>query len=163
MNQPGSGRGASSAKQRRAFSATAVWRDLSARARTGSIPSSMPKLAGDRSAAALPLRRARSSSRSAASTIRCWWRLPASAAWSSTPEYVLFLGFIYLSNYYTLLLPRGKVRLQTSCSKGCQNPTPCWTRQIQARPNQPCARCSIFIPNPASRGSVFSGLAGRNM
>ena len=31
-----------------------------------------------------------------------------------------------------------------------QNPTPCWTRQIQARPNQPWARCSVFIPPPAS-------------
>ena len=29
--------------------------------------------------------------------------------------------------------------LQTSCSKGCHNPTPCWTRQNQARPNQPWA------------------------
>ena len=56
-------------------------------------------------------------------------------------------------NYYnyTLFLPRGKVRVQTSCSKGCQNPTP---RQIQARPNQPWARCSVFIPPPASRGQL---------
>ena len=30
----------------------------------------------------------------------------------------------YYYYYYTLFLPRGKVRLQTSCSKGCQNPTP---------------------------------------
>jgi hypothetical protein len=58
----------------------------------------------------------------------------------------------YYYYYYTLFLPRGKVRLQTSCSKGCQNPTPCRTRQIQARPNQPWARCSVFIPPPASRG-----------
>jgi hypothetical protein len=55
-------------------------------------------------------------------------------------------------NYYTLFLPRGKVRLQASCSKGCQDPTPCWSRQIQARPNQPWAWCSVFIPPPASRG-----------
>ena len=47
-------------------------------------------------------------------------------------------------------------RQSTSCRqgacKGCQIPTPCWTRQIQARPNQPWARCSVFLPPPASRG-----------
>ena len=60
---------------------------------------------------------------------------------------------------YLLLLhafpARSKVRLQTSCSKGCQNPlmdSPLASRQIQARPNQPWARCSVFIPPPASRG-----------
>ena len=65
-------------------------------------------------------------------------------------------NFILFSSY-TLLLPRGKVRLQTSCIKGCQNPNPCWTRQIQARPDQPWARCSVFIPPPAgaNRGSVI--------
>jgi hypothetical protein len=37
--------------------------------------------------------------------------------------------------------------------KGCQVSTPCWTRQIQARPSQPpWARCSVFVPAPASRG-----------
>ena len=36
--------------------------------------------------------------------------------------------------------------------KGCHNPTPCWTRQIQARPNQPWTRSSVFILPPASRG-----------
>ena len=46
------------------------------------------------------------------------------------------------------------MRLQTSCCKGYQNPTPCWTRQIQARPNQPRVRCSVFIPPPASRGHI---------
>ena len=66
---------------------------------------------------------------------------------------------VYYYYYYTLFLPRGKVRLQTSCGKGCQNPTPCWTRQIQARPNQPWARCSVFIPPPASRGHT-KGLGG---
>ncbi len=35
--------------------------------------------------------------------------------------------------------------------KGCQNPTPCRAPQIQARPNQPWARCSVFVPPPASR------------
>ncbi len=39
--------------------------------------------------------------------------------------------------------------------EGCQNPTPCWTRQIQARPNQPRARCSVFLPPPASRGQMW--------
>ena len=50
--------------------------------------------------------------------------------------------------HYTLFLPRGKVHLQTSCSKGCQNPAPCWTRQIQARPHQPWSRCSVRQPGP---------------
>ena len=59
-------------------------------------------------------------------------------------------------NQYTLILPRGKVRLQRSCSTGCQNPAPCWTRQIQARPNQPWARCSVF---PANRGHTGADLA----
>jgi hypothetical protein len=53
---------------------------------------------------------------------------------------VSLVVYYYCYYYYTLFLPRGKVRLRTSCSKGCQNPTPCWTRQIQARPNQPWAR-----------------------
>ncbi len=39
--------------------------------------------------------------------------------------------------------------------KGCHNPTPCWTCQIQARPNQPWARGSVFIPPPASRGHLY--------
>ncbi len=38
--------------------------------------------------------------------------------------------------------------------EGCHNPTPCWTRQIQARHNQPWARCSVFISPPASRGQL---------
>jgi hypothetical protein len=57
--------------------------------------------------------------------------------------------------YYIItrfVLPRSKVRLLTSCGKGCQVPTHCWPRQIQARPNQPWARCSVFIPPPAGRG-----------
>jgi hypothetical protein len=33
--------------------------------------------------------------------------------------------YYYYYSYSTLSLPRGKVRLQTSCSKGCQSPTPC--------------------------------------
>ena len=41
-----------------------------------------------------------------------------------------------------------------AASKGCQMPTPCWTRQIQARPNQPWARCSVIVPPPASKGPV---------
>ena len=49
-------------------------------------------------------------------------------------------------------------RQATSCRqaavKGCHDPTPCWTRQIQAVPNQPWARCSVFVPPPASRGHV---------
>ncbi len=41
---------------------------------------------------------------------------------------------------------------QAAEKKGCHNPTPRWTHQIQARPNQPWARCSVLIPAPASRG-----------
>ena len=36
----------------------------------------------------------------------------------------------FLNYNYTLFLPRGKMRLQTSCSKGCQNPTPAVLQQI---------------------------------
>ena len=61
--------------------------------------------------------------------------------------------------HYTLFLPGGKVRLQTSCTKGCQSPTPCWTRarQIQARPNhdQPWARCPWPFHTPSRRGDRF--------
>ena len=59
---------------------------------------------------------------------------------------------IIITRFSCQAVPRGKVRLQLVCNKGCQNTTPCWTRQIQARPNQPWARCSVFIPPPASRG-----------
>ena len=41
-----------------------------------------------------------------------------------------------------------------AAGEGCHNPTPCWTRQTQARPNQPWACCSVFIPPPASRGHL---------
>ena len=41
-----------------------------------------------------------------------------------------------------------------AAAKGCHNPTPCWTRQIQARPNQTWARCSVFIPDPTSQGHI---------
>ena len=44
------------------------------------------------------------------------------------------------------------MRLLTSCSKDCQIPAPCRARQIQARPDQPWAWCSVFIPPPASWG-----------
>ena len=39
-------------------------------------------------------------------------------------------------------------------SRATTYPTPCWIRQIQARPNQPWARCSVFLPPPASRGQL---------
>jgi hypothetical protein len=54
---------------------------------------------------------------------------------------------------YAVPAKRGKVRpadkLQVEAAKV---PTPCWTRQIHARPNQPWARRSVFVPPPASRG-----------
>ena len=90
------------------------------------------------------------------------WRLPPSPTWPPAasrsrhaPLPCLPRSSYYFYYYYTLFLPRGMVRLQTSYSRGCQNPTPCWTRRIQARPNQPWARCSVFIPPPASRGQVI--------
>ncbi len=36
--------------------------------------------------------------------------------------------------------------------KDCHYPTPSWTRHVLAEPNQPWARCSVFLPPPASRG-----------
>jgi hypothetical protein len=50
-------------------------------------------------------------------------------------SYILHFALLqqYALSYYhyiTLLLPRGKVRLQRAACKGCLNPTPCWTRQI---------------------------------
>jgi hypothetical protein len=71
-----------------------------------------------------------------------------------------YIRYFYCYYHYTLFLLRGKVHLQISCSKGCQNPTPCWTRQIQARPNQPWARCSVFIPLPASPGPNYIRYSG---
>ena len=51
------------------------------------------------------------------------------------------------------------MRLQTRCSEGCQSPAPCWTGQIQARPNQLWARCSAEDKGAVARGrSVCQGL-----
>ena len=62
--------------------------------------------------------------------------------------------YYYHYYYYTVYLP--KERQGASCrqvtGKGCQVPAPCWTRPIQGRPNQPWARCSVFMPPPATRG-----------
>ncbi len=61
----------------------------------------------------------------------------------------------YNNNYYnTLFLPKARCVCRQAACKGCQILTPCWTRQIQARPNQPWAWCSVFIPLPASRGHI---------
>ena len=49
---------------------------------------------------------------------------------------------------------RGKVRLPTSCKQRLPNPTPCWTGQFQAVHNYSWARCSVFIPPPASQGQT---------
>ena len=43
--------------------------------------------------------------------------------------------------------------IRAAC-KGCQNPVPCWTRQIQPRPNQPWARCSVRIPPPPAGANI---------
>ncbi len=46
----------------------------------------------------------------------------------------------YYHYYYTLFLPKARCVCRQAACKGCQIPTPCWTRQIQARPNQPWPR-----------------------
>ena len=57
--------------------------------------------------------------------------------------------------HYTLFLPKARnVCSRQAAVEGRQNPTPCWTRQIQARPHQPWARCSVFILPLASRGHI---------
>ena len=64
-------------------------------------------------------------------------------------------------NYYTPFLPTGKVKsCRQAAVEGCHNPTPCWTRQIQARPNQPWVWCSVFVPPAGSRSPVRLGHAG---
>ena len=68
------------------------------------------------------------------------------------------LRLLLINFNYALFLPRGKVRLQTSCRNCCQNPTPCWPRQIQARHNQPWVRCSVFILPPASQGQWINAV-----
>lgn len=62
----------------------------------------------------------------------------------------------------TILISTNITRFQcqkrqgASCSNaadsGCQIPARRWTRQVQARRSQPWARCTVFIPLPASRG-----------
>ena len=47
------------------------------------------------------------------------------------------------------------VRRRAVC-KGCQYPSPCWTRQIKVRPSQPWARCSVFVPSPAGRSILMT-------
>ena len=53
-----------------------------------------------------------------------------------------------------------KGKVQTTACKGCQTPTPCWTRQIQARPSRPWAQCSVFVPHPATRGHKYIYIHG---
>ena len=62
---------------------------------------------------------------------------------SSNLQVLRIMRMIIHHCHYTLLLPT-KVRgvRRQAAGKGCQNPTPCSTRQIQARPNQPWALCS---------------------
>ena len=78
------------------------------------------------------------------------WRSPA------PPESVnLHISFSILSSF--LFLSAFPANWQgSSCRqaavKGCHNPAPCWTHQILARPNQPWARNSVFVPPLASRG-----------
>ena len=66
------------------------------------------------------------------------------------------INYYYCYFYYTLFLPETRCVCRQAACESCQNPTPCWTRQIQARPNQPWARCSIFVPPLASRGQLLS-------
>jgi hypothetical protein len=46
--------------------------------------------------------------------------------------------------------------LQTSCKEDAKLLPPCWTRQIQVRPNHPWARCSAFIPPPPTGAKKLS-------
>ena len=61
------------------------------------------------------------------------------------------------SNYYdyscnTFFLPRGKVRPADKVQMKAATILPlAWTRQMQTRPNQPWAQCSVFIPQRAFR------------
>ena len=60
-------------------------------------------------------------------------------------------------NHYTLFLPgEARCACRQAASKGSHNPTPHWTRQIQARSNQPWAQYSVYVPAPASRGQIVA-------
>jgi hypothetical protein len=73
-------------------------------------------------------------------------RARTTASCVHTPAWVL------LNRYYYTLFQKQGASCRQAASKGCQMPTPCWTRRIQARPNPPWARCSVFVLPPASRG-----------
>ena len=67
----------------------------------------------------------------------------------------IFVGKWLYRNYscYTLLLPEdARCILRTSWRKAANVAATCWTRQIQASPNQLWAQCSGCIPPPATRG-----------
>ena len=63
----------------------------------------------------------------------------------------LYIYIVIIIKCYSCQKRQG-ASCRQAANKGCQTPTPCWTRQIQARPNQPWARCSVYVPSPASRG-----------
>ena len=72
-----------------------------------------------------------------------------------------FTSFLQYQFYYHYTLELSCQR-QGACAdklqvKAATHPTPGWTRQIQERPNQPWARCSKFVPPPASRGPACTG------
>ncbi len=75
--------------------------------------------------------------------------------WGSLRIQILLFSKIIITIVITVHTVPAK-RQGTSCRQaavtGCHNPSPCWTRQIQARPNQPWTRCSVLIPPPTSRG-----------
>ncbi len=56
---------------------------------------------------------------------------------------------------HALAARRQGITCRQAAGKGCHSPTPCWNRQIQARPNQPWARCSAFLP-PRQLGPLIS-------
>ena len=88
----------------------------------------------------------------------CWqtprqipsWPPPPAAPETSAALRMRYYHYYYY--YFTLFLPKARCVCRQAACKSCQIPTPCWTRQIQARPNQPWARCSVLVPPPASRG-----------
>ena len=86
----------------------------------------------------------------AAAVAAAQWRvrhLPCLRA-RTTFHDIMMVNIIIISHAFLPIKARCVCR--QAAGKGCQNPTPCWTRQIQARPNQPWARCSEFIPPPGA-------------
>ncbi len=75
-----------------------------------------------------------------------------SLAFLGTSCCVLLLILLLLLLIHAFPAKRQGASCRQAAVEGCHNPTPCWTRQIQARPNLSWARCSVVISPPASQG-----------